>query len=342
MSFIEVKQVFKKYAGRKVDAVNGVSFSIAQGEIISLIGESGCGKTTLLKLINGLEDADRGEIIFEDKPITGPSKNLVPGHPKIQMLFQSYNLFPKHTVLENILYTLRYFDEPYQIKRSKELIKLCKLEKMENNLPAELSGGQQQRVALARALANKPALLLMDEPFSNLDMILKADLKKDIYDIIKSTGTTLLFVTHDVMDALSLSDRIAVMKDGHLLQIDTPKSIYEKPLSPYIGKFFGSSNILNYENLTQLLSLKLLKAKSIKMKEDSKFSIRAESIKICSEEGSHCKGKISRVNYYGSYTEVEVKVLDKIILTVNTKKKKLQQGDTVHLNINLNRIHTFN
>jgi ABC-type Fe3+/spermidine/putrescine transport system ATPase subunit len=341
MSFLEVKEVFKKYPGRKVDAVNGVSFSIASGEVISLIGESGCGKTTLLKLINGLEDTDQGEILLDGIRITGPSKNLVPGHPRIQMLFQSYNLFPKHTVLENILYTLRNFDESYQIKRSKELIKLCKLEKMENNLPNELSGGQQQRVALARALANKPALLLMDEPFSNLDIILKTELKNDIYDIVKATGTTLLFVTHDVMDALSMADRIAVMKDGHLLQIDSPKTIYEKPYSPYIGRFFGSSNILNFETLSEFISSKLLKEQSKRIKAGSKVSIRAENIKICSEEASYFKGKVLRVNYYGSYTEIEVKVTDKVILLVHTKKKKIQTDEIVYLKLNLNRIHAF-
>jgi iron(III) transport system ATP-binding protein len=341
MSFIEVKKVFKKYPGRKVDAVNGVSFNIEQGEIISLIGESGCGKTTLLKLINGLEDSDQGEILLNGSPITGPSKNLVPGHPMIQMLFQSYNLFPKHTVMENILYTLRHHDEAQQARRAKELIKLCKLEKLENNLPAELSGGQQQRVALARALANKPALLLMDEPFSNLDIILKTELKNDIVDIIKSTGTTLLCVTHDVTEALSISDKIAVMKDGHLLQIDTPRIIYDKPMSPYVGQFFGVTNILPFEILSKYLSLHLLKEQSKKIKPDAKVSIRAENIKLCSEENSYFKGKVSRVNYYGAFTELEVKVLDKVNLQVYTRKKKIIQGETVFLKLNIKKVHYF-
>jgi ABC-type Fe3+/spermidine/putrescine transport system ATPase subunit len=341
MNFLEVTKVFKKYPGRKVDAVNGVSFNIAKGEIFSLIGESGCGKTTLLKLINGLEDSDQGKIILNGLEVTGPSKNLVPGHPMVQMLFQSFNLFPKHTVIDNILYTLRYFDEAYQHKRSKELLKLCKLEKIENDLPSELSGGQQQRVALARALANKPALLLMDEPFSNLDIILKAEIKNDIVDIIKSTGTTLLFVTHDVNDALAISDRIAVMKDGHLLQIDTPRLIYEKPKSPYVGQFFGASNILTFENLSKIVSLNLPREQAKKVKPGSKASIRAENIKICSEEGSNSKGKVSRVSYYGSFTEVEVKVADKIILLVHTKKKKITAGEVVFLKLNLKKIHFF-
>jgi iron(III) transport system ATP-binding protein len=341
MSFLEVSKVVKKYPGRKVDAVNGVSFNIEKGEMIALIGESGCGKTTLLKLINGLEDADQGEIFLDGGMVTGPSKNLVPGHPMIQMLFQSYNLFPKHTVMDNILYTLRYFDESYQRKRAKELIKLCKLEKMENNLPSELSGGQQQRVALARALANKPSLLLMDEPFSNLDKLLKTELKKDLFDIIKSTGTTLLFVTHDVTDALSMSDRIAVMKDGHLLQIDTPKTIYEKPSIPYIGHFFGALNILSLANLSLILAPKLLKEYSKNLGPDAELSIRAENIKIVPEPGSFFRGKVKRVNYYGSFTEVEVSVMDKMTLLIHTKKKNLQTGEMVYLKLNLKRIHRF-
>lgn len=336
MILLEVSNIAKTYPGRETRAVEGISFTLGTGEILAVVGENGSGKTTLLKLIQGLEDADEGTVTFRGEQVTGPSYNLVPGHPQIKMLAQNFQLFPKHTVRENIAYNLRMLSEEGQSSRVGELIRLCRLEGMEDKLPSELSGGQQQRVALAKAIADNPPLLLMDEPFSNLDLFLKDEIKRKVIQKIREEKNSAIFVTHDLKDALSLADRIAVVKDGSIMQLDTPQIIYEKPANEYIAYLFGKVNILPAPTFATIFGLTGHKKFSGNTK--GKASIRPEHIQITKEDKSQARGIVQDVYYMGDSYELDVK-LGKTEIRVSTRKKQLRKGDHIYLKVSATHIH---
>ncbi|MFN3404108.1 MAG: ABC transporter ATP-binding protein [Cytophagaceae bacterium] len=331
MDLLSISNIQKKYAANADNAVNGVNFSLAQGKTLAIVGENGSGKSTLLKIINGLIDPDSGEVLFNGEKVKGPSENLVPGHQQIKMLFQEYNLFPKHTIKENILYHLRYYNDGYREERVKELLRLTHLENLEHKLPRELSGGQQQRVALAKALADEPLLILMDEPFSNMDIILKDQIKKEIFAVIEEKKLTCIFVTHDLKDALSLSDFIAVMKDGEIIQLDSPKNIYEKPANEYVAYLFGQVNIVPVATLNKIVP--------INTSGKSKACIRPEHICICKEDKAHAIGVIKKVSYLGDSYELEVKFNNQLSLRINTRKRKLEKGMKIPVKFSVSKIH---
>ena len=337
MPFLSVNNIFKKYPSQELHAVEDISLQLRKGEVIAIVGENGSGKTTLLRLINGMEDADKGEVIFNNDKVAGPSSNLVPGHQQIKMLFQEFNLFPKHTIKENIGYNLRVYQEKIQEEKISELIKLCRLEGMENKFPAELSGGQQQRVALAKAIADDPLLLLMDEPFSNLDLFLRDEIKKKVVQKIKKEGNSAILVTHDVKDALALGDRIGVLRNGKMLQLDTPKNIYEKPANEYVAYLFGKVNILKANDFFKNFLFPENK-KLIGFNNESKVCTRPEHVLICKKEKSQCKGKVKNVMYLGDSYELEVQ-LKNMLIRVNTRKKKIEKGDEIFLKVSPGRIH---
>ena len=237
MEILHIKNLTKTFDNGKVGALKSVSFSLEKGEITSIIGESGCGKTTLIRLITGLEIPDDGDILLQETIVSSKAKFVSPEKRNVGMVFQDYALFPHLTVLENILYGISNY--PNKKKRAVEMIDLIGLRGFEKRYPHELSGGQQQRVALARALAPNPQLLILDEPFSNLDVMLRTQLRDEIFDIIKKTEITAIFVTHDTKDALAISDKIMVLENGNLIQQGTAKELYEKPISVYVASLFG-------------------------------------------------------------------------------------------------------
>ena len=325
MNHLEIINVSKKYPGQEQEAVKEVSLSVKEGEVFTLVGESGCGKTTLLRLIKGLEDTDSGEIFFDGAKVTGPSKNLVPGHPRMELVYQNYNLFPKHTVAENIQYVLRNYDKEYQEKRTHELLEVCHLIGYAHKIPAELSGGQQQRIAIAKAIAASPEVLLMDEPFSNLDLVLKNEIKNEVMDFVRGTKATAIFVTHDPADALTMSDRIAVMKSGKVLQVGTPKEIYEQPNSSYVAHFFGNANVLSSEDAKKYLN--------IKTEANHMVCIRAEKLLLCPLKEALFSGKVTRINYFGPGYQVELKIDGKIKVFFYTRDENIKKGDLLGLRI---------
>jgi spermidine/putrescine transport system ATP-binding protein len=239
---VSARKTFRTPEGGAVTPLDDVSITIRNNEFLTLLGPSGCGKTTLLKAIAGFEDLDGGEIFLGDQPMGD-----VPPHRRpFNTVFQNYALFPHMTVGQNISYGLEVsgVGKSEREQRLANALKLVSLEGFENRRPSQLSGGQQQRVALARALVNRPRLLLLDEPLSALDRRLRQQMQIELKTVQHAVGITFLFVTHDQEEALTMSDRIAVMNGGRIMQIGTPSEIYDTPASRFVAEFIGTSNIL--------------------------------------------------------------------------------------------------
>jgi spermidine/putrescine transport system ATP-binding protein len=244
---VELRDVSKTFsdrsAGRDVSAVRNVNLSIRPGEFFTLLGPSGCGKTTTLRLIAGFETASAGEIIVQ-----GQSMSRVPPHLRpVNTVFQSYALFPHLTVAQNVGFGLAVKRAPRaeRQRRIAEALDMVRLPDMGQRRPSQLSGGQQQRVALARALVNRPAVLLLDEPLGALDLKLRKEMQLELKALQHQVGITFIYVTHDQEEALTMSDRIAVMSHGVVLQVDDPMTIYEKPATRFVADFIGETNFLS-------------------------------------------------------------------------------------------------
>ncbi|MDT8419315.1 MAG: ABC transporter ATP-binding protein [Desulfuromonadales bacterium] len=225
--------------------VSELSLSLRQGEIGCLLGASGCGKTTVLRVIAGFEPLLSGSVRLNGKTVSSPSSSLPPAKRNIGMVFQDYALFPHLTIADNVGFGLRDLDRAERIQRIQRVLELVGLFAEHGKYPHEVSGGQQQRVALARALAPKPQLLLMDEPFSNLDVTLRERLSMEVRDILKENGTTALFVTHNQHEAFAVADRIGVMHNGVIQQWDSGHKLYHEPLSPRIAEFVGEGALIS-------------------------------------------------------------------------------------------------
>ena len=237
---VRFNSVTKRFG--EIVALHELSLAIKRGEFMTLLGPSGCGKTTLLNLVAGFFSTDAGEILID-----GERVNDVPTFERgIGMMFQNYALFPHMTVANNIAYGLkaRHLSKTEIDSRVREVLALVKLTGLENRKPRQLSGGQQQRVALARALVINPKVLLLDEPFSALDKNLRASMQMELREIQRKLGVTTIFVTHDQSEALSLSDRLAVMSEGHIRQLGTPEEIYRRPRERFVASFVGDANVL--------------------------------------------------------------------------------------------------
>jgi spermidine/putrescine transport system ATP-binding protein len=237
LQLIQVKKSFGE-----TEVLDGLDLSIRRGEFITLLGPSGCGKTTTLRIIAGLEVPDSGQVIIEGKDVTYEE----PNKRNVNMVFQNYALFPHMNVEQNIGYSLRLrrVDKATIRKTVGEALELVQLEGFEKRMPNELSGGQQQRVAIARAIVNQPALLLLDEPLGALDLQLRRQMQMELKRLQKRLGVTFIYITHDQEEALNMSDRIAVMRDGRFEQLGTPAEVYNRPKTSYVARFVGSANIL--------------------------------------------------------------------------------------------------
>ncbi|MCS7160862.1 MAG: ABC transporter ATP-binding protein [Gemmatales bacterium] len=247
MTAVRLDQVSKRF-GTTV-AVHDVSLTVASGELFFLLGPSGCGKTTLLRLIAGFLQPDQGEIYFADRPM----RHVPVQRRNLGIVFQHYALWPHRTVFENIAYGLevRRLPRAEIQRRVNDILQLMRLEAWRDRYPGQLSGGQQQRVAMARALVIRPQVLLLDEPLSNLDAALRQELREEIRRIQRETHITALYVTHDQSEALSLADRLAVMHQGRILQVGTPREVYDRPTSRFVATFLGLGNLLPCRLLSQ-------------------------------------------------------------------------------------------
>ncbi|MGV9799735.1 ABC transporter ATP-binding protein [Mycobacterium sp. NPDC003449] len=236
MTGIQLVDLVKQYGS--VTACSGVSLDIHEGEFLTLLGPSGCGKSTLLNMIAGLEDITSGQILMDGRLVN----EMTPSERDVAMVFQSYGLYPHMTVAQNIGFSLRMKKRPKReiAERVREVAASLELTKLLDRLPRELSGGQQQRVALGRAVVREPRVFLFDEPFSNLDAALRVRMRGEVKILHERLGVTSIFVTHDQEEALSMSDRIVVLSNGHIEQVGTPLEVYSRPGSRYVASFVGS------------------------------------------------------------------------------------------------------
>ncbi len=259
--FLKVKDL-KKYYNQKEPLIKNLNFSVNKGDIISFIGESGSGKTTFLKCLAGLEKINSGSIELNGNILNNENSFVEPNKRKIGFVFQDYPLFPHLNVLENISINL----EKNFFSKIDYILDLTNLKHLKKRFPDQLSGGEQQRVCLARALVREPELLLLDEPFSNLDSNIKATIQEEIHKIIKETKTTTILVTHDISDTFNISDKILIFKAGILQQYDNPVSMYCNPVNCYCAKILGDLNQININKKTFYL-----RPEKIRLSEKSKF-----------------------------------------------------------------------
>ena len=348
--YVEVKDLVKEFrdpSGSAVLAVDGVSFGVRKGEMVTLLGPSGCGKTTTLRLIGGFEIPTAGRVYIDGVDVTDYPPNRRP----TGMVFQSYALFPHMTVFDNIAYGLRNkrLSQSEVEKKVYEILEIVNLHGLEKRYPGQLSGGQQQRVALARSLVVEPKVLLLDEPLSNLDAKLREQMRVELKKIQKKIGITGIYVTHDQLEAMTLSDRVIVMKDGKIVQMDTPEALYRFPANKFVANFIGKANFIEgrissvQDNSCEVVLPNGRKAR-IELRDARKFGVdelvlvvmRPEGIEFSDSKEGLLAGEVITRIYTGAMSSFEVKVEGEIF-TVDVQNPNFDElpdvGDKVWLSV---------
>ncbi len=330
---IELQNINKQFPARRgetpVMAVENINMTIEDGEFFSMLGPSGCGKTTTLRMIAGFEEPTSGKIMIEGRDMVG----IPPFHRPVNTVFQDYALFPHMTVSQNIAFGLEMERKPRKLieERIRAMIDLVQLPNMENRFPKQLSGGQQQRVALARALVKEPRVLLLDEPLGALDLKLRKQMQLELKHMQRRLGITFIYVTHDQEEALTMSDRIAVMDKGHVLQIGKPADIYDRPVTRFVADFIGETNFLNAcvrethgDEATVLIDNQLplrvsMHGANAKPNDQITIAIRPEKIDLrpANTEGANSlPGKIEERIFIGTDNRYVVRLTDKTSVVV--------------------------
>jgi len=341
---ISIKNAVKRYGENTV--IPNLTVDIKKGELFTLLGPSGCGKTTLLRMIAGFNSIEGGDFLFNDKRVN----DMEPGKRNIGMVFQNYAIFPHLSVKDNVAFGLknRKLDKDQIAKDTLEFLKLMQIEQYKDRKPENLSGGQQQRVALARALVIKPDVLLMDEPLSNLDAKLRVEMRSAIKDIQNEVGITTVYVTHDQEEAMAISDRIAVMKDGVIQHLGTPKELFQRPANMFVSTFIGRTNIfdatLTNKTVTFDFGYKLDLDNLTETEGNLKVSIRPEELEIVNEDTGIVAKVVSSiflglnthyiVNIKGSDQKVE-------IIQESSIDQIIEKNTDVNLRIKKEKINVF-
>ena len=283
---MQIRGVTKRFS--PTEGVFSIDLDVYEGELVTLLGPSGCGKTTLLRAIGGFHQIDEGEIRLDGTPI----QNLPPEKRPTAMVFQSYNLWPHMTIYENMAFGLRLRKQSKQeiAQKVAHMLDVVKMPGCEKKYPAQLSGGQQQRIAIARALLLEPSVLLLDEPFSALDAKIRGQMREELKRIQQSLGITIVFVTHDQEEAMALSDRIAVMRQGGIEQVGTPASIYDNPENEFVAGFIGQMNLI----------------------EDAghKVAVRPEDVVLTAPSEGQDSGEITHIMMLGHYAQILIRTKD--------------------------------
>lgn len=308
---LAVADLAVKYAGSEQFVLQEISFQLSSKSILGIFGRSGSGKTTLLKTVAGLISPSRGYVSLNEEQIEGPADKLVPGHEEIRLVFQDFKLKHKMTVAENILYELLPYEQDYRSDRLERMLHICLLADFRDTYVEELSGGQKQRVAVARALATEPQLLLMDEPFSNLDIAAKSLLRSALHNIVSDTNSAVVFVSHDPAEVLALCDQVLVIDEGKILQKGTPQAIYQRPTSHQVAALFS--------RLCEV------------QKDRKAHYYRPENIVIANESEADFEGVVQRVDYLGSYQLLFIKSSKGETLLTSDHQFLHQKGEKVFL-----------
>ena len=297
-----IENLTKKFS--KNEGVENINLCVKEHELLTLLGPSGCGKTTILRAIGGFNQIDFGRILLDGKEI----QDLQPEKRPTGMVFQSYNLWPHMTIYENMAFGMQIRKCPKeQIKKEiQKMLELVRMDGSEKKYPSQLSGGQQQRIAIARALVLKPSLLLLDEPFSALDAKIRGQMREELKRIQREAGLTVMFVTHDQEEAMAISDRIAVMRQGHMEQVGKPEEIYDHPKTRFVAEFIGEMNFIE-EN-------------------GSAFAVRPEDVTLQHDQNG--KYEIFQMMSLGHYTQAIVKKSDKEMLKVFLEKDQAKGFET--------------
>lgn len=340
---IVLKNVSKTYDGKE-HVIENMNLSIKKGERLILLGPSGCGKSTLLRIIAGLESVSSGELIINDVI----ANDIEPQYRGVSMVFQNYALYPHMTVKENIGYGLKVKKTSKEMidKKSREVMEILRLDGLEDRLPKDLSGGQRQRVAVARALVKNSDLLLLDEPLSNLDAQLRIHSRQELVDLHNKYGMTMIYVTHDQVEAMTVGQRIVLLKDGEIQMIGTPSEVYHRPANVFTAKFIGTPpmNIIpakykdgwlhvNNSGTSYPLNERLREIVEKNGNEDVYIGIRPEKIKILGEATDKTLDiKVEYIEDYGGSVSVFFKIADKMFNVV-TDSTELKEGDVAHLHI---------
>lgn len=346
MSKISVKHVLKKYGETTV--IPDLSVEIEEGELFTLLGPSGCGKTTLLRMIAGFNSIEGGDIYFNETRIN----DMDPSKRNIGMVFQNYAIFPNLSVRGNVAFGLknRKVDKQKIQEETDKYLNLMQIMQYADRMPEQLSGGQQQRIALARALVITPDVLLMDEPLSNLDAKLRLEMRTVIRHTQKSVGITTVYVTHDQEEAMAISDKIAVMKDGVIQHIGKPKDIYQRPKNVFVATFIGRTNIVPArisggrlvfsDGYTE--DIEILKNAE---DQDVLCSIRPEEYVICKDGGEGVRGTVKESTYLGLNTHYYIETADGETVEIveeSSLEDDLKEGQQVVLRVKKNKINVFN
>lgn len=300
---VQIEQVTKTYTNG--DGVRDVNLEIYEGEILTLLGPSGCGKTTILRVLGGFNEVTSGKVKIDGEDVT----NLSPEKRPTGMVFQSYNLWPHMTVYENLAFGMKLRNiATNEIKRDiTEMLALLKMDGTEKKYPTQLSGGQQQRIAIARSLLLKPAVLLLDEPFSALDAKIRMQMREELKRIQSELNITVVFVTHDQEEAMALSHRIVVMNKGEMAQIGTPSEIYDAPKDAYVASFIGQMNFLEEDNNSK--------------------AFRPEDIKITKTEDAEFSGIVQSIMMLGHYASVLIEYKSMVIKAFVPREQATQLSE---------------
>jgi len=355
---LRVRGLTKRYGEAAV--VDDLSFDLFAGEVLTLLGPSGCGKSTTLRMIAGLEQPDAGDVWVRGRLVASPQRRVMvpPEGRNLGLVFQSYAIWPHMTVADNIAYPLRVRRMPRAAIAAKVeyMIRLVRLEGLGRRMPSELSGGQQQRVALARALAYEPDLLLLDEPLSNLDALLRKEMRTQLKSLQRRLATTFLYVTHDQEEAMSLSSRIVVMNGGRAEQIAAPGAVYETPATRFVQDFVGRTIRLRATMAGGPGSPRVLiggceieigcegPAPPVAAGQAVEVSLRPEDVVLCAEEAASANlvaGSVVETSYYGDRLECTVRVdgpEGQTVTVATDKRQQVREGDRVALAIDSRRV----
>ncbi len=349
MANVTIRNLVKRY--REAEVLHGINLDIADGEFVVLVGPSGCGKSTTLRMIAGLEDISGGEVMIGDRVVN----QLEPKDRNIAMVFQNYAIYPHMTIYKNISFGLRTarLDAAEKDRRIREVAEQLELTPYLERKPGQLSGGQRQRVAIGRAIVRDPAVFLFDEPLSNLDAQLRAQTRLEIKKLHQRLGSTIIFVTHDQVEAMTLADRIVIMRDGHIEQIGTPTEVYDRPANTFVARFIGSPSMNLLPGAVAETGGLMLDgngpvahpaARSLPAGSRVLLGVRADDLRVRQQDsapGLHLAGRVTVVEPLGPDMLVYLDAGSQQVIAKADTRQKLRPGDQVTLTAATESLHLF-